>query len=457
MKQNFLLVLVDQLYYKALPTYGNTYAKTPNIDRIAKNSVKFDHCYTACAMCQPGRAAFWTGQYPHENTVRANGQKPPTAIKDDIATMGQTFADAGYDAMHFGKQKDAGSLKGFVIEPHLRMDIDDAVDGFPLTNDSLADRYTRVKAVSYLEERKSDKPLFMVADFVNPHNICEWCGVYRNDTPNEFITENLPELPVNYKVDDMATRPIAVQYICCTNPRQTQAVGWDDLKYRQYLAAYYHYISRVDAEIGHVLDALEASGLAENTTFVFMADHGDNMAARQEVIKHLCFYEEVMRVPFIFSGVNIKEKAETVTNLTSTLDLLPTLCSLAGIDIPEGMSGKDLTPILQDTGDVTRDYVVAEWHTEGGDSVSPGRMIRNNQYKYIRYIENNDTEMYDLINDPYEMKNLTPFAEYKEVAAQMEALLQAHMKATGDDFDSLEIDVDPVKFRNHPAGHVNHV
>lgn len=453
MKQNFLLVLVDQLPYSALPTYGNTNVKTPNIDRIAKDSVKFDSCYTACPMCQPGRAAFWTGLYPHINTVRANGQKPPTSIREDITTIGQTFLDNGYETMHFGKQKDAGSLKGFTLEPHDRMDIDDALDGYPLTNDSLADRYTRVKAVEYLENRDNDKPLFMVADFVNPHNICEWCGIYRNDTENEFITENLPELPINFKVSDMKTRPTAVRYICCTNPRQTQAVGWTDFKYRQYLSAYYHYISRVDAEIGHVLDALEAKGLASDTTIVFMADHGDNMTARKQVIKHVCFYEEVMRVPFIFSGVNVKAKDTVVSNLTSTLDLLPTLCGLAGINVPSDLSGKDLTPILQGTGDVTRDYVVSEWHTEGGDSISPGRMIRNNQYKYIRYIENNDTEMYDLINDPYEMKNLIPFEEFKEIAKEMEALLQAHMKETGDDFDSLEIDVDPVKFRTFPVGH----
>ena len=87
-----MLVVTDQLTWRALPCYGNTFVKTPNIDRIAKDSVRFTNCYTPCPLCQPARAAFWSGRYPHETNVLSNGRKWPVApVPEEFETLGETL------------------------------------------------------------------------------------------------------------------------------------------------------------------------------------------------------------------------------------------------------------------------------------------------------------------------------------------------------------------------------
>lgn len=456
MKQNFLLIVTDQLTWRALPCYGNTFAHTPNIDRIAKKSVKLDACYTACPLCQPARASLWTSKYPHEIDVLSNGRKwPVSTVPQTVATIGETFAKAGYETVHFGKTHDAGALRGFYVEPEKELPVEPASPGLPLNFDTFNDRYATEKSVEYLRTRTSEKPFMMVADLVNPHNICGWIGAFKDDTENPWLTENLPPLPENFAVDDMHTRPKAVQYICCSHVRQAQTAAWTETKFRQYLAAYYHYLEIADKEIGLILDALEASGEAENTTIVFFADHGDSMTARGRVTKQVDFYEEVSRVPMIFSGAGVTPQAETVKGLASLLDLFPTLCGIANIPVPQGVRGTDISAVVRGGALPNRAYVASEWHTEWGYTVSPGRMIRTPQYKYVRYLENGDTELYDIKNDPLEKTNLSAQPQYRDVLEAMELLLQQHLCDTHDDFEQLSVVAD-ARWRSHTPGYHNH-
>ena len=456
MKQNILLFVTDQLTWRALPAYENTVVHTPNIDKIAQNSVKFDTCYTACPLCQPARASFWSSRYPHDIDVLSNGRKwPVSRVADSVATLGETFKNAGYETVHFGKTHDAGALRGFAVAPEGEIAVTAKSPGVPLNFDTFNDRFATEQSVSYLTHRKREKPFLMVADLVNPHNICGWVGAFADDTENPWLCENLPPLPDNFAVDDMETRPKAVQYICCSHVRQAQTAAWTQTKFRQYLAAYYAYLAMVDAEIGRILDALTASGEAENTTIVFFADHGDSMAARARVTKQVDFYEEVTRVPMLFSGAGIVPQKEALIGLTRLLDLFPTLCGFADIAVPNGVRGMDLSAALRGGALPQRDYVASEWHTEWGYTVSPGRMIRTPAYKYMRYIENGDTELYDMRSDPLEMHNLSKNPAYSAVCAQTETLLQAHLRETQDDFEQLTVVAD-ARWRSHTPGYQNH-
>lgn len=456
MKDNILVIVTDQLTWNALPAYGNTYAKTPNIDRICRDSVMFDSCYTPCPLCQPARSAFWTSRFNHEIDVRSNGRNwPVKPVGNDIPTLGDTFQQAGYDTVHFGKTHDAGALRGFRVVKSESLVREADSPGLPLNDDTFLDISTGRNVVNYLNEYKADKPFLMVADFVNPHNICGWIGAFAGTKENPWIQENLPPLPENFQVDDMETRPKAVQYICCSHNRQAQAAEWDELKYRQYLYAYYYYLSLVDQEIGRVLDTLEHSKAAENTMIVFLADHGESMGARRRVTKDIDFYEEVTRVPFVFKGSGVVARNGKVKGLASLLDLFPTLCGMADISIPEGVRGMDLSPVIRGTSEISREYIASEWHTEWGYTVSPGRMIRTERYKYMRYIENGDCELYDLENDPKEMHNCIHEKPYESVREEMEKLLQKHIRETNDDFEQLKVFVDP-KYRSHIPGYENH-
>lgn len=455
-KNNILIIVADQLTWNALPAYGNTYVKTPNIDRICENSVKFDSCYTPCPLCQPARAAFWSSKHCHDIDVRSNGRRwPVKPVGEEIPTLGETFYNAGYDTVHFGKTHDAGALHGFKVVTSEREFRENDSPGLPLNGDTYEDVTTRKNVVDYLENYDGNKPFLVVADLLNPHNICGWVGEFQGTKENPWLTENLPPLPENFCVEDMENRPKAVQYICCSHNRQAQASEWTDLKFRQYLYAYYYYITLLDQEVGKILDALEDSKAADNTMIVFLSDHGDSMGARRRVTKQVDFYEEVTRVPFVFSGPGVLGRKETVKGLTSLLDLFPTLCGLAGLPIPEGLRGMDLSHVISGDDNVIREYVASEWHTEWGYTVSPGRMIRTDRYKYIRYLENNECELYDLTVDPKEKKNLIGNPLYASVHEEMEAVLKKHIAETEDDFEQLEVMVD-LKYRSHTPGYHIH-
>lgn len=454
-KPNILVVVTDQLTWNALPYYGNTYAKTPNIDRICQGGAGFDACYCPFPMCQPSRAAFWSGVYPHETNVLSNGRRwPVTDITDPVPDLGQTFRAAGYRTVHFGKRHDAGALRSFDCAPTEQVKVPDESPAWPVNYDTYLDRDTAVRAVDFLEKNE-DAPYFMIADFINPHNICGWIGSVEG--PHEDIDPGvpLPPLPDNFDFDDIENRPLPVRYICCSHNRQAHTSQWTPENFRHYLAAYYHFLDRADREIGLVLDALDKRADRGNTLVVFLSDHGDSMAARHRVTKQVDFYEEVTRVPFVFNGPGVVPRAPLGGHPVSLLDLFPTLCSYAGVPAPAGLRGIDLCPALFGGEVPARDYVASEWHTEWGFTVSPGRMIRNDRYKYTYYIEDQGEELFDLEKDPLEKVNVAGSPAYRDALEEMRGLFRRFLEETGDNFLSLECKVDK-EWRSHPVGYENH-
>lgn len=455
-KPNILIIISDQLSFKALAAYGNSFARTPNIDRIVRAGVRFANCYTSCPLCQPARASFWTSRYPHQTGVLSNGRKfPVPPVPKDVPTIGSLFTQAGYEAVHFGKTHDAGALRGFYIEPKKELAVE-SEKAWPVNYDTKQDRYATTRVVEYLQ-RKKDKPFIAVADLNNPHNICGWVGENKGPHKDVPIAGELPPLPGNFRDSDFEKRPLAVQYICCSHRRLAQAAQWNKTNYRHYLAAYYHYVSRVDAEIGLILDALKARADAENTLIVFMADHGDGMAAHRMVTKQVSFYDEVARVPFVFAGPGVTGKDVMLAGpLVSLIDLLPTLCDYAGIAIPAGLSGESLLPWLKgEFRGSPHPFVVSEWHTEYGYTIPPGRMLRTVRYKYIRYLESDGEEFYDIVNDPGETRTLVDAPACAEALKEHRALLKKHIEQTADPFFSLSWDVDK-RWRSHKPGYENH-
>lgn len=456
-KINILVVVTDQLTWRALPYYGNTYVKTPNIDRICEGAVGFEEAYCSLPMCQPSRASIWSGLYPHETNVLSNGRMWDVEdLSKEVPTLGTLFKAAGYRTIHFGKTHDAGALNGFecVEKGQVKFETDNSA--WPLNQDSFADRDTTLKASEFLENYQAKNPYLMIVDYVNPHNICGWVGAFAHQTPGGDPGMALPDLPENFQFPDIENRPLPVQYICCSHNRQAQAAGWEDKKFQYYLAAYYHYLELVDQEIGVLLDALETREDKENTLILFMSDHGDSMAARGRVTKQVDFYEEVARVPFIFKGPKILPRKETIKGFpVSLMDVVPTLCSYAGISYPQTLFGKDLMPALTGGSLPDRDYIACQWHTEWGFTVSPGRMIRDERYKYIYYLEGQGEELYDLHEDPLEKVNLVKNEIYHVILEKMRNKFKKYLEETADPFESLQWDA-AEKWRTHELGYQKH-
>jgi choline-sulfatase len=265
-------------------------------------------------------------------------------------------------------------------------------------------------------------------------------------------------LPDNFYFNDIENRPLPVQYICCSHVRQSQAAGWTEENYRHYLAAYYHYVQRADNEVGLILDSLEKNGRLEDTFIVFMADHGDGMGSHGMVTKQVSFYEETTHVPLVFAGPGVVNPGRSVSDaLVSLLDLFPTLCDAAGLKPPQKLWGKSLMPWIGNPSmeGTPHSYLAGEWHTEWGFTIEPGRMIRTPKYKYMRYIEGNGEELYDMQNDPGETITIHKDPRYSDVLEEHRSILEKHVIDTKDDFFNLEYLADP-RWRSHKPGYQNH-
>ncbi|MFW6291498.1 MAG: sulfatase [Spirochaetota bacterium] len=497
--KNIVVIVVDQLSFRALRAYGGPRA-FPAIDSLFERGTNFDRAYTPCPLCMPARAAFWSSSWPHRNGVLSNGRRfEQGEVPASFPALGEIFSRAGWETVHFGKEHDAGALRGFTRVPAGQTPVEPE-PGYPVNADTFRDVATREQFVQFLDRRsasagedrpragrasaESERPLLAVVDLNNPHNICGWVGEMARHVsgdapfvkadpeptagfPPERPPTGLPALPPNFTDRDLATRPRSVRYVCCAHNRQAQTQEWDERHFRLYLDAYYHYTGLVDRQIGRIIDAVHRTLGVDDTLIVFFSDHGDSMIAHRGVTKHTTLYEETTRVPLLFAGPGITPGAR-IQGPVSLLDLLPTLVDLAGIP-NDGIAtdGVSLAAALASGGAVTAGgatperssggqpprCVASEWHTEWGFTIEPGRMITEGRFKYMRYAEGGDEELYDLETDPYETRNLAP-ASPPELGT-MRAALDDHMRATDDPFPRLEAVVDP-RWRRHEPGVANH-
>ncbi len=454
---NILIILSDQLAQQAVGIYGNRHVSTPNIDALARGGVRFSKAYTSCPLCQPARACLWTGLLSHQTGVDSNGMNYPVpTVSKRTPTLGEIFSDAGYEAVNFGKRHDAGSLRGFRLVDIEEQELE-APEAWPVNYDSKQDVPTTRNVIEFLGgERK--RPFIAVTSLNNPHNICGWVGAFEGLHQDPPLPEGeLPPLPANFETKDLENLPLPIQYLCCSHRRLQMASGWNEENYRHYLAAYYHYTQMMDAQVGEIMAALKASPAWSNTIVVFLSDHGDGMGAHRMVTKQVSFYEEMTRVPLIFAGPGLAGHGSMLSEpLTSSIDLLPTLCDLAGLKAPASLPGRSMAGWLRGESDrISNEYVVSQWQTEWGYTVSPGRMLRTERYKYTCYLEGNGEEFYDLKKDPGETRNLIRDKGYRKELERHRSLLKDYARGTRDPFFGQGVTVDP-RWRSHKPGYPHH-
>jgi choline-sulfatase len=217
--------------------------------------------------------------------------------------------------------------------------------------------------------------------------------------------------------------------------------NFDEAKWRQYRWAYYRLIEKVDGYIGTILEALRTSDQLENTIIVFTADHGDMQGAHRWNQKTV-LYEESSGVPLIISVPGGKKGARCSRLVNTGIDLLPTLCGLAGLPVPGGLPGLNLRSSVEnpDLADPRTYVVVQNKMTQGsaidGQKPEPaGRMVRSQRFKYCVYdIGDRRESLIDLEKDPGETVNLAGKREYKEELERHRQYLREWCQATGDSF-----------------------
>ena len=416
-RPNILLLMTDQHAATALSCVGNPDLKTPALDRLAADGVRFDRAYVTQPLCLPFRSSLQTGRYPHEIGTISNGRP----IQGDFPLLGNLVNEAGYETAYIGKW-------------HVGTSLENA--GYLESNQPKRDRDKSLLAKEFLT-RDRDRPFFLTVSFLNPHNVCQLArGQELPDGPigrPPDVLSELPSLPDNFDVPD--NEPPAIRQVQASSTSHYPTKDWDELKWRQYLWGYYRLVEKVDAEIATVIDALERSGQRDNTVIIFVSDHGEGVAMHHWNQKQI-LYEQAVRVPFLISWRGKTKPRVTETLVSVSLDIPTTILSFAGAEIPESMRGTSLKEFSLG-GSVTkeRDFVVAEtMFARGNRSLGlVGRMIRTTKYKYCVYdVGPMREQLFDMDADPGETNNLAVDAGFREELNRHRTLITDWARQTFD-------------------------
>ncbi|MBI4978746.1 MAG: sulfatase-like hydrolase/transferase [Spirochaetes bacterium] len=426
-RPNVLFLMTDQHYAQALGAAGNSSVRTPALDALATRGVRFEKSYCTYPLCCPGRASLFTSRMPHELGIYGNTDAE--LAEKGVPTLGELFREAGYDTAYAGKWhlKQAyptfkrGSIPGFTALP-IAGDDPHAQDKDKFGKGLVVDPNTADAANAFLRKPHA-KPFFLVASFLNPHDICEYgrCAELTAMLPAD--PGLLPPVrPNTHAVDGLPSALAALK------PKNQDR---SDREWREYLYVYERLIEKADAHIGSVMETLRQTGLAESTIVVFTSDHGEMMGSHLMTTKEK-LYDEAANVPLIVAAPGVNPRVDS-TSLVSGLDVMPTLLDYAGITAPATLRGRSLRALVEGRRVPWRDAVFAE--TVSG---TEARMVRTARYKYIVYSEGSSREQFfNLESDPGETRNLAGDPSLTQEVERHRALLRNWVEETRDPFGKM--------------------
>lgn len=425
---NILFIMTDQQHAGMMSCAGNKWLKTPAMDSLARDGIRFEKAYAANPVCVPSRTSMATGVMPGRLGVGNNKMKIRISDEANNNSLGKIIKRADYDTFYGGKVHMSGPLN-----PRNKRAKRAGYDEY------FKDERGRLPAacLEFIKKKRS-KPFFAVASFINPHDICSAHLAHNGKNRDNVLKlhkkasslpmDKLPPLPANYAIPP--NEPAAIEAHLspkATTPAITMRKEYDKKAWRINRWIYNRLTEQVDKHIGMILDGLKDAGLADNTLIVFTSDHG-NMDASHRLASKGLFYEESVGVPLIikYKG-DIKPGQTDKKHLISTgLDILPTICDYAGVTKPAHLLGKSLRPLAEGKPvNKWRSYVAAEntW----------SRMIRSEKFKYCVYESGDNKEsLVDMENDPGEMRNLVDDPKFRDVLIKHRGLLKEWIKLSDD-------------------------
>ena len=426
-RPNILVFVVDQLTGTLFRDGPAAFLHAPNLARLAERSARYANSYCPSPLCAPARAAFMSGLLPSRTGVFDNAAEFPSAVP----TWAHHLRRLGYKTNLSGKMHFVGpdQLHGFEVRtttdvypadfgwtpdwrnPHERIDwwyhnlgsVTQAGTA-EITNQMEFDDEVAFHAVQSLHQwarRKDERPWALCASFTHPHDPF----VARERFWNLYPDVAMPDVPaIPYEDQDPHSRRLMEM----SDHTQFRITDEDVLRSRR---AYYANISYLDEKIGAILDTVGACGFADDTAIVFMSDHGEMLGERGLWFK-MSFFEGSASVPLMVCAPGVEPGL--VERPVSTLDLLPTLCEIAGGEAPAGVDGTSLMAS-------ERGPVFVEYMAEG--SVAPMVMVRDGDLKLVRCPADPD-QMFDLAADARELENI---AETSPERDRLGALIDAHV------------------------------
>lgn len=443
MQPNIILLQADQFSASALSAYGNTVTQTPNLDRMAENGVVFDHAYCNNPLCVPSRASMLSGRLGSAIDVFDNGSE----FRASVPTFVHYLRAVGYQTSLIGKMHFVGPDQLHGYEERLTADIypsnfvwtenwdtivpKQALARKTFENVGFCDQCRQlaydddvgVKAERKLREiamGTDARPFFLTVSFSSPHEPYlarkSFWDLYAS---SDIGLPRVSEVPDNQM--DYHSRDFESIY-------RFKKLNLTPEKIIDVRRAYYANISYIDDHIGRLLKGLQTTGLDSNTWVIFTSDHGDMLGERGLWWKkHL--YEDSSRVPLIITAPERFESKHIEKNV-SLVDLFPTLLEMAGIDpavdLVSPVDGNSLVGLLDGKTDNSADTVYCE-NFDGG-TPAPMFMVRKGKFKYIS-CPIHPPLLYDLENDPLELKNLSGNMEFGSVEADLAAQVRHRWNA----------------------------
>jgi arylsulfatase A-like enzyme len=445
---NIVMFLTDDQAQLAMSAYGHPFLKTPQMDRIAAEGVRFTEAFVTNSLCAPSRATILTGLYAHTHGVLTNGGGPAVrnqpGLKDDHVTFVQLLHQVGYHTALVGKwhlPSWPASFDEWIILPGqgVYQDPEMIAQGMRLQLRGHVDDVVGDQALTVLRHRPADRPFCLLVQFKAPHR--SWVPAPRFAQAFESV-----EIPVPRMFEDpLDGRPEAV--------RQTQMALADMPDFREQgvpatlppeerarrnlqhmVRNYCRVLLGVDENVGRVLAFLDTHGLTENTLVLFTSDNGFFLGEHGLYDKRL-MYEPSIRVPMLlrFPARLAAGRVDT-THLVLNLDIAPTLLEAAGVPVPPGMHGQSWLPLLEGQESPWREaflyqyYEYPAWHC-----VRKHQGVRTRDWKLIHFWEQpEEWELYELTADSDERNNLAGRLEYADRLTQLRAQLAALRREVGD-------------------------
>lgn len=464
-RPNVLLLMADQLRADCVGAYGNKVIHTPNLDRLAREGVRFATAYSAAPSCTPARSALLTGMGPWRNGLLGYGRMAtlPYAVE-----KARAMAQAGYYTTSIGKNhynpiRNAHGYHQLVCDEHCSYwlhkqdaegpaarheaaweercdyeawfwsrlpDKDPHATGlswndyrgkpFVYPEEMHATHWTAETAVNFLKGYERKEPFFLKVSFIRPH--CPY------DAPQRFFDmyegTALPEAQAGDWAKHYEERS-GTGYEIWHGKLPAEEIG-------QSRQGYYAGVSFVDEQIGRVLEVLEKRKLLDETLILFISDHGD-MLGDQNLWRKTYAYEQSAHVPMMMrvpASMGLKASGLVMENPVELRDILPTVLDAAGASIPESVEGRSLLELVRTKGNGWREYIDLE-HDVCYSPANHWNGLTDGKWKYIYHAQHGEEQLFHLENDANELKDLAGAAEYEGQLKMWRARLVAHLEERG--------------------------
>jgi len=485
-RPNILFIMSDDHGYQAIGAYGSKINKTPNIDRLAKEGMRFDRCFVTNSICGPCRAVILTGKYNHLNGFTTNEK----TFYGGQPHVGKMLQAAGYQTAIVGKWHLGSDPTGFdhweVLQgqgPYYNPVMKTAQGLVPhkgYTTEIITDL-----ALDWLKnKRQADKPFFLVYQHKAPHRQWQpgpkYLDRYKDVTipepPTLFddyegrtASAKLQQMSIEKDLskDDLKLSPpqgltpeqkavFEAAYaeenaaLAKANPQGKERTRWN---YQRYVKDYLRCVDAVDDNVGRVLDYLDESGLTENTLVIYTSDQGWYLGEHGWYDKRW-MYEESFRTPFLVRWPGRVKPGSVSDAMVMNLDFAETFLEAAGAPIPAEMQGKSLVNVLQ--GNVPSDWRKSVYYHyyeyPQPHAVHPHYGVRTDRYKLIHFYTRDEWELFDLQTDPNELKSLYGNPEVAKITEELKQELKRLREQYKDDGSVAEFPSDkPVKGKKGKA------